>query len=426
MRDRSLNRFATIVMGQSPDSASVSSVGETGLPFLQGCAEFGRYYPSPKQYCSSPLRVAPSGSTLISVRAPVGTTNRADRSYCIGRGLASIKAIHGVSNDLFLQYCLENNPGYLARLSQGSTFAAVASCDLKGFPVPEFETAQQRRIAEILSTVDEAIEQTERLIAKQQQIKAGLMQDLFTRGAWTAASIERARVSGSPAAASAKVGQLRPPRENAPELYKESPLGWIPKDWDIRRLSEIGKVVTGRTPPSNVPGVWGAGLPFVTPADFVHNAEIRIGERSISGKGQTFVNLIPADSVLVVCIGSTIGKVSLVTQECATNQQINALVSFAGKASVFTREAVTRNVYQLRKWMGLQAVPIVKKSQFEKLKIEWPDEGERTAIERYAKAHDDATDENQRTLEKLQKQKQGLMQDLLTGKVPVGSPEVNG
>jgi len=79
---------------------------------------------------------------------------------------------------------------------------------------------EQRRIAEILSTVDEAIEQTEALIAKTQAIKAGLMHDLFTRGVLPD-------------------GRLRPPREEAPELYKESPLGWIPREWEVDRLGQI-------------------------------------------------------------------------------------------------------------------------------------------------------------------------------------------
>ena len=80
------------------------------------------------------------------------------------------------------------------------------------------ESSQQRRIAEVLSSVDEAIEQTEALIAKTRQIKAGLMHDLFTRGLTAD-------------------GQLRPPRVEAPQLYKESPLGWIPKEWDSGRLA---------------------------------------------------------------------------------------------------------------------------------------------------------------------------------------------
>ncbi len=78
----------------------------------------------------------------------------------------------------------------------------------------------QRRIAEILSTLDEAIEQTEALIAKHQQIKAGLMHDLFTRGV-------------------TPDGHLRPTREQAPDRYKESPLGWIPKEWEVERLGDI-------------------------------------------------------------------------------------------------------------------------------------------------------------------------------------------
>lgn len=400
---RPLRSVATIHYGKSQCEVATE---DGDVPILGTGGEFGR---ASRGLFTGPAILVPRKGSLGNPQYIEGPFWPVDTTYAV-LPKADVSA-------RWIYYSLALYD--LTKLNEATGVPSINRNLLERVPLEDVTPTQQRCIAEILSTVDEAIEQTERLIAKQQQIKAGLMQDLFTRGVWTAASIERARASGSFAAATAKVGQLRPPREIVPELYKESPLGWIPKDWDIRRLSEIGKVVTGRTPPSNVPGVWGAGLPFVTPADFVHNAEIRIGERSVSGKGQTFVNLIPADSVLVVCIGSTIGKVSLVTQECATNQQINALVSFADKASVFTREAVTRNVYQLRKWMGLQAVPIVKKSQFEKLKIEWPDEGERTAIERYAKAHDDATDENQRTLEKLQKQKQGLMQDLLTGKVPV-------
>lgn len=84
--------------------------------------------------------------------------------------------------------------------------------------LPELDV--QERIAAIRTTVDEAIEQTEALIAKTQQIKAGLMHDLFTRG-----------VTAD--------GQLRPPREEAPQLYKESPLGWIPKEWSLRRLDDL-------------------------------------------------------------------------------------------------------------------------------------------------------------------------------------------
>ena len=96
----------------------------------------------------------------------------------------------------------------------------------------------QRRISEILSTVDEAIEQTEALIAKYQQVKAGLMHDLFTRGV-------------SPD------GRLRPTYKQAPHLYKESPLGWIPKEWGVVTVRECGSVKLGRQrSPDQFSGRW--------------------------------------------------------------------------------------------------------------------------------------------------------------------------
>ena len=80
----------------------------------------------------------------------------------------------------------------------------------------------QKRIVSILSDIDTVIEKTEALIAKYQQIKAGLMHDLFTRGVLPN-------------------GQLRPPREQDPELYQESAIGWIPKGWEVGGLAAKGR-----------------------------------------------------------------------------------------------------------------------------------------------------------------------------------------
>lgn len=87
---------------------------------------------------------------------------------------------------------------------------------------------QQQKIVAILSSIDVAIEKTEALIAKYQQIKAGLMHDLFTRG-----------VTAD--------GKLRPPREQAPELYHETPIGWIPKEWEVKLLGALAEIVSGVT-----------------------------------------------------------------------------------------------------------------------------------------------------------------------------------
>lgn len=107
------------------------------------------------------------------------------------------------------------------RLCVGSTQQAVSDRALRGISVRLPRSAQeQEKIARILQTIDRSIEKTEALIDKYKQVKAGLMHDLFTRGIGTD-------------------GQLRPPREQAPELYHETPIGWIPKEWQYELLDEL-------------------------------------------------------------------------------------------------------------------------------------------------------------------------------------------
>ena len=100
--------------------------------------------------------------------------------------------------------------------------------DINSMLLPLPPLPHQRKIAKILTTVDNLIEKTEALIAKYQSIKQGMMHDLFTRGI------------------DAK-GKLRPPQSAAPELYKQSELGWIPKEWEVERLGEVAAKIQDGT-----------------------------------------------------------------------------------------------------------------------------------------------------------------------------------
>ena len=95
------------------------------------------------------------------------------------------------------------------------------------FPLPE-----QRKIARILSNVDAVIEKSEAAIAKYKAIKSGMMRDLFTRGI------------------DLKTGKLRPRYEDAPELYKQSELGWIPKEWDVVKIGDFSSIKGGKRLPA--------------------------------------------------------------------------------------------------------------------------------------------------------------------------------
>ena len=216
-KTESLGRIAQLTMGQSPDSKYYSAEDKEGMPFLQGCAEFESKFPTPALFCSHAKKTAKRGSILFSVRAPVGKTNIADRDYIIGRGLAAISGIE--VDQTYLEHYLAYVEPRFRSASQGSTFEAINSSELSDWPI-EHPTSkpEQTKIAEILSTVDRAIEQTEALIAKQQRIKTGLMQDLLTRG------ID-------------EHGNLRSEQTHE---FKDSPRGRIPVEWGRRSIRSLG------------------------------------------------------------------------------------------------------------------------------------------------------------------------------------------
>ena len=398
----SLGELANFTMGQSPDSAHVNS-DEHGLPFLQGCAEFGAHYPSARVYCFPPLRVARSGSTLISVRAPVGTMNRADQDYCIGRGLAAILAKDGVADDVFLLNAIEQNISYLHRRSQGSTFLAIGSADLDSMPVAAPELPVQQRIAEILSTVDEAIEQTEALIAKTQQIKAGLMHDLFTRGVLPN-------------------GKLRPPREEAPHLYQKWKPHYVPSTWTREQLGDVtlesspicyGIVQPGEHTPNGIPVV----------AIYNLNADFTATHRSSPEIESAYVrSRVRAGDVLLSIKGS-IGRVDVVPVGFVGNisRDVARIRPRADVHPTYLRYALESPRLQLtltRISVGTTRAEL-SIGRLKQVFLYLPPEPEQEVIADRLSAVDERIRAELGVLTKLREEKLGLMHDLLTGLVPV-------
>lgn len=250
-----LSQTASISMGQSPDSSTVNELGTAGLPFLQGNAEFGEKHPSPKYSCIRPPRIGEAGATLISVRAPVGQTNIANRDYCIGRGLAAIKSNR--YGPVLCRAIMAQQAGALKKVSQGTTFEAIGHDDLFSLLIPQIPPKEAELIESVLDTLDTQIQKTEALIAKLEKINKGLLHDLLTRG------IDQN-------------GELRPKPEQAPELYKESALGFIPKEWLSTKLGTYvfdhnGLIQTGPFGSQlHAEEYVNQGVPVVMPQDIKH------------------------------------------------------------------------------------------------------------------------------------------------------------
>lgn len=151
MKTVPLKRVATIVAGQSPASDDVEEFTGRGLPFLQGNAEFGDRHPAPIHRCDSANKKSRNGDVLLSVRAPVGALNIADRSYGIGRGLVAIQP----STDLYGRFCwwwMQSVVEELRAVATGSTYEAVTGDDVGSLRVPSVDADMQLAIANLLDT----------------------------------------------------------------------------------------------------------------------------------------------------------------------------------------------------------------------------------------------------------------------------------
>jgi len=166
---KKLSDVSEIIMGQSPNSNSYNNDG-IGIAFFQGKTEFGRINPIVKKWCSNPTKISKPLDILISVRAPVGAVNINNIEACIGRGLGAIRQ-NEFSNYRYLYYAIQQFQDFLLKSAQGSTFEAINSNDLKSLKIPIPSLGEQEKIAEILSVVDEQIENTEKLIQKIKNLK---------------------------------------------------------------------------------------------------------------------------------------------------------------------------------------------------------------------------------------------------------------
>lgn len=151
-----IGEIALISMGQSPESKYYNDE-RIGLPFLQGNRTFGFKYPTYDTFCSSGSKFADPNDILISVRAPVGDLNIAGERICIGRGLSSLKMKNG--NYEYLFYLLKANIQELINRESGTVFGSINKDDIYNLEVIIAQSDDdQRRIAEILSTLDDKIE----------------------------------------------------------------------------------------------------------------------------------------------------------------------------------------------------------------------------------------------------------------------------
>jgi type I restriction enzyme S subunit len=201
--------------------------------------------------------------------------------------------------------------------------------------------------------------------------------------------------------------------------YKQTEVGVIPEEWEVKRLGEVATIATGNTPPTSDSSNYGDEFHFVGPVDMGDAKSIAKTEKMLSKKGFAMSRRFPKDSILFVSIGSTIGKCGIAPVELTSNQQINAIFPSASFSADYLFYAVSAAAPRIKAQASEQAVPIVNKTQFSETAAAFPPLTEQRAIATALSDVDGLLGGLDRLIAKKRDLKQAAMQQLLTGQTRI-------
>jgi type I restriction enzyme S subunit len=206
--------------------------------------------------------------------------------------------------------------------------------------------------------------------------------------------------------------------ETAQAIYKQWFIEEMDENWIKAEIKDFGNVVTGKTPSSENPKDFGNEMPFVTPGDFKYYNKFVLGaERSLSEAGYSKLQnkILPSGSVIVTCIGSDMGKIAIATQDCITNQQMNSIVVSQPSFTDYLYYCL-QSIADVIKGIAIggSTMPMLSKSDFEKIEIIKPEDNSLLKFERVMKPMNELNIQYSKENQKLTELKELLLSKLAT------------
>lgn len=375
--------------------------------------DWTRHKVPPRQYWNQPAIEVQPGDVIVTKAGPrhrVGVVVHVDatppRIMVSGKmvglrpddGIVLPAVLAGVLATAEPQKFLDHRTTGMAESQVNFSNSVLLQTPLKLPPLPE-----QRRIAEVLDTLDEAIRKTEQVIAKLQQMKQGLLHDLLTRG------ID-------------ENGELRDP-ERHPEQFKDSPLGRIPRGWKIDRLLDRVELPSGQLDPRREPY---RSWVLVAP-DHIESGTGRLlgkataaEQGAISGK----YGFRPGD-VVYSKIRPYLRKAILADFEGLCSADMYPLRPSAGDEPRFILALILGEHFsRFAEIVSMRSgFPKINREELSEYRGAFPLIHEQAAIASLLNSMDETDASERSNLEKLRTLKHGLMDDLLTGRVRITVPE---
>ena len=355
-----------------------------------------------KGLVNSSAWLVPKYSLLYSIYATLGVPRINLIEVATNQAILNIIPNKKIISLEFLYYLLLEKRNTILSHSAHTTQSNLNAKVVKEleFVFPK-STIEQDKIAEILSKVDKAISETEIIIAKYNQIKTGLMQDLLTKGIDEKGNI----------------------RSEETHEFKDSPLGRIPKEWDFLPIANIYDLKSGITPlRSNKKYFSREGHNWVKTLDlnedYLFETEEKVSDYALNN---TSLKLMPVNSILIAMYGGweQIGRTAILKKEAGTNQAITCLSN--PKIEINSDFVQLLLQYYRFKWkqfaVSTRKDPNITKTDIENFILTFPkDIKEQNSIADKINSIKENISLNEVELNKLKSIKTGLMQDLLSGK----------
>ena len=325
----------------------------------------------------------PVGAILLCSRATIGEMSIAKKPISTNQGFKNLICNENVDNE-FLYYLLQTKRKAMLEQAIGSTFLEISKKALSGIEISLPPLLEQRAVAAALSDVDGYIAALERLIAKKRNIKQGAMQELLT-------------------------GKRRLPG------FRD--------EWVEKKIMDFpADVMSGGTPSTFVSAFWGGSIPWMNSGELnlkrVYSVEGRITQLGLEHSSTT---MVPANSILIGLAGQgkTRGTVALNYIDLCTNQSIAAILP---NPSVYCSEYLYQNLDsrydELRELStGDGGRGGLNLTILRNLTVSFPPLNEQTAIAAILSDMDAEIDALMAKLYKVRNIKQGMMQELLTGRI---------
>jgi type I restriction enzyme S subunit len=350
----------------------------------------GQRYITNKGLENSSAQIVPKNNLLVATRVGIGkaTINRIDMA--ISQDLTGVLIDRNKAIPDFIYWNLIKHENRLKSLAQGSTIKGILREELGKLEFSLPPLMEQKKIAKILSTVDQAIEKVGEAIDKTLRLKKGLMQELLTKG----------------------IGHKE---------FKETELGRIPKKWELKKLEEISlDFVSGGTPSTSNKKYWNGDIAWMTSA-FITEREITAGQRYITKEGlnNSATNIVPKDN-LTVATRVGIGKAAINRVDIAISQDLTGVIIDKKQAHPdFLYWVIINNENRLKALAQGSTIKGILRGGLGGIKLALPSLLEQQRIAEILGSVDGRLEALRNKKEKLNKVKKGLMEDLLTGKVRV-------